>query len=229
MTKSFNYILIFILIMVIGFAIFQNYNNGKIRIIHKGQIDSLNTKNTFLVHNVQNLKIVNERLRKDVIKRDSIHIIKKTKDSIRIANEYIKLKKELLEKEPNDRVDFFLQRTSNDVEKIEALDKQYLIPLENIDSANMIILERDNFYNEISLLLSNELYLNTKIKDLGYIITNKDKVIEKLEELKSNNRKILNKKDLLILENEKVIKKQEKRMKLLYGAAALITIIAILK
>lgn len=228
MKIKIGYILGFMLACVICFAVFQNYSYNNYKVDFNGKIDSLEVRNTFLAHRYQNLKKVDTALRKELRKRDSIYKINKSRDSIHFVREYDSLKNNLLEKEPNERVDYFLDKTSDTLIKINS-GIFYSIPLENIDSANMIILERNKLYNDIALLLSNNDYLNKKMKELGYIIENKDDMIAKLEEIQINNKNILKTKDLRMLETEGIIKKRETTIRYLYGLAGLVLILAILK
>lgn len=219
-----------IIIIILSAALAYFYFDGQNKQdLYEQNIASLREERASLVSYIDSVEIVAQRLSDSLSWQDSVYAARFTEDSAKLAQELLKQKEDLLKKTDQERVAYFLTRTGGG-SVIKLQDRQaYVVELENLDSANNIILQRDAF-QKANILLTERItqlqQINAGQKELialkQNIIDGKDKVIiNQREEIQLNTEKI----DQL----EKQIKNQKLQKWVGFGSTAALIILSLLK
>ena len=104
-----------------------------------------------------------------------------------------------------------------------------MIPLDNIDEANNLFIERDQFAEENIELIKMKSLLKGEILELNTSLGFKDELIAANDSIIANRNQVIINKDLIIDEKENTIKKVKKGKFIAWLAAAALAVVAILK
>lgn len=221
MTTMIPYLISIALIIFLVWKI--PYYNNQINSL-KADTDSLRQKNIQLMVKVDSIENVLSDSLKSFQRQDSLWEIQNYNDSVEIAAYYKKQYEDLFQLEDQERVAFFLARTSKYITPVvrKVYDK-YLVPLNNIDSANVIILKNEQYARTNRYLDNQVTQLKRRTTSL-YILIEKHKSLSMTKDsIIVNDKQIIKNNKSMITELKTVIRKRDNRDRwLIIGGIALL-------
>lgn len=221
MTTMIPYLISIALIIFLVWKI--PYYNNQINSL-KADTDSLRQKNIQLMVKVDSIENVLSDSLKSFQRQDSLWEIQNYNDSVEIAAYYKKQYEGLFQLEDQERVAFFLARTSKYITPVvrKVYDK-YLVPLNNIDSANVIILKNEQYARTNRYLDNQVTQLKRRTTSL-YILIEKHKSLSMTKDsIIVNDKQIIKNNKSMITELKTVIRKRDNRDRwLIIGGIALL-------